>query len=282
MAQTQAAQALQSRLRIEPARSWQGLHLAELWRFRELLYFFVWRDIKVRYKQTVLGALWAVIQPLAGTALFTLFFGRLGGLSKQVDGSYALFVYTGLSLWTFYANAVTLAANSLVGSSHLIAKVYFPRLLIPLAAVFSGLIDFAVAFGFLLILMVIYRVPPSMAMLTLPWFLLGTMAVAAGVGALFSALVVSYRDFRYVIGFVVQLWLFATPVLYTLDTIPAGWRVLYAANPMVGMISGFRTAVLGGTLRLDVVLTSTVVATLLLVAGLRYFTSVQRRFADVI
>jgi lipopolysaccharide transport system permease protein len=258
------------------------MHLSELWRYRELLYFFVWRDIKVRYKQTVLGALWAIIQPLAGTALFALFFGKLGGLSKQVDGSYTLFVYAGLLLWTFYANAVTLAANSLVGSSHLIAKVYFPRLLIPLAAVFSGLIDFAVAFAFLLVLMVIYRVPPSIAMLTLPWFLLGTMAVAAGVGALFSALVVSYRDFRYVIGFVVQLWLFATPVLYTLDTIPTRWRVLYAANPMVGMISGFRTAVLGGTFRLDVVLTSTVVATLLLVAGLRYFTGVQRRFADVI
>ena len=276
------AQPIQRHLRIEPAGSWQGLQLAELWRYRELLYFFVWRDIKVRYKQTVLGALWAVIQPLAGTALFTLFFGRLGGLSKQVDGSYPLFVYVGLSLWTFYANAVTLASNSLVGSSHLIAKVYFPRLLIPLAAIFSGLIDFAVAFGFLVVLMVVYRVPPSLAMLTLPLFLLGTMAVATGVGALFSALVVSYRDFRYVIGFVVQLWLFATPVLYTLDSIPTEWRVLYAANPMVGMISGFRTAVLGGTLRLDVVLTSTVVAALLLTGGLRYFTSIQRRFADVI
>jgi len=276
------AQSVQTHLRIEPAGTWQGLHLAELWRYRELLYFFVWRDIKVRYKQTVLGALWAVIQPLAGTALFALFFGKLGGLSRQVDGSYSLFVYVGLSLWTFYANAVALAANSLVGSSHLIAKVYFPRLLIPLAAIFSGLVDFLVAFAFLIVLMVVYRVPPSTAILTLPLFVLGTMAVAAGVGVLFSALVVSYRDFRYVIGFVVQLWLFATPVLYTLDSIPAAWRVLYAANPMVGMISGFRTAVLGGPLPLDVILTSTVVAALLLTAGLRYFTSVQRRFADVI
>ena len=276
------AQPIQRHLRIEPAGSWQGLQLAELWRYRELLYFFVWRDIKVRYKQTVLGALWAVIQPLAGTALFTLFFGRLGGLSRQVDGSYSLFVYVGLSLWTFYANAVALAANSLVGSSHLIAKVYFPRLLIPLAAIFSGLIDFLVAFGFLVVLMVVYRVPPSAVILTLPLFVLGTMAVAAGVGALFSALVVSYRDFRYVIGFVVQLWLFATPVLYTLDSIPTEWRVLYAANPMVGMISGFRAAVLGRPLPLDVILTSTVVAALLLTGGLRYFTSIQRRFADVI
>jgi homopolymeric O-antigen transport system permease protein len=258
------------------------LHMAELWRFRELLYFFVWRDIKVRYKQTVLGALWAVIQPLAGTALFTLFFGKLGGMSKQVDGSYSLFVYVGLSLWTFYANAVSLAANSLVGSSHLIAKVYFPRLLIPFSAIFSGLADFAVAFGFLLVLLVINRIPPSPVMLTMPLFLIGTVAVAAGAGLLFSALIVSYRDFRYVITYVVQLWLFATPVLYSIDIVPAKWRLLYALNPMVGMISGFRAASLGQPLPMESILTSTVVAILLLVAGLRYFSSVERRFADVI
>src|ERR1700682_1894029 len=144
-------------LRIEPEQSWQGLNVAELWRYRELLYFFVWRDIKVRYKQTVLGALWAIIQPVAGTALFTVFFGRLGGLSKQVNGSYALFVYVGLSLWTFYSNAVSLAANSLVGSAHLISKVYFPRLLIPISAVLSGLVDFAVSLAFLLVLMAVYH-----------------------------------------------------------------------------------------------------------------------------
>jgi lipopolysaccharide transport system permease protein len=276
------AQSVQRHLRIEPARSWQGPQLAELWRYRELLYFFVWRDIKVRYKQTVLGALWAIIQPLAGTALFTLFFGRLGGLSKQVDGSYALFVYVGLSLWTFYANAVSLAASSLVGSSHLISKVYFPRLLIPISAIFSGLVDFAVAFAFLLALMAVYRVPPSALMLTLPLFLIGTMVVAAGAGVLFSALIVSYRDFRYVITFTIQLWLFATPVLYSIDIIPVKWRLLYAANPMVGMITGFRAAALGGRLPLDLIVASTVVAVLLLTIGLRYFISVERRFADVI
>jgi lipopolysaccharide transport system permease protein len=269
-------------LRIEPAQSWQGLNVAELWRYRELLYFFVWRDIKVRYKQTVLGALWAIIQPVAATALFTVFFGRLGGLSKQVNGSYALFVYVGLSLWTFYANAVTMAANSLLGSSHLIAKVYFPRLLIPIAAIFSGLVDFAVAFAFLLVLMIVYHVPPSPQILTLPFFVLGTMTVAAGAGVLFSALIVSYRDFRYVFTFVVQLWLFATPVLYTIDIIPAKWRLLYALNPMVGMIAGFRAAVLGGPFPLDLVLVSAVASVLLLAAGLRYFTAVERRFADVI
>nr|UXE44943.1 hypothetical protein Hi04_10k_c3996_00018 [uncultured bacterium] len=273
---------IQRKLRIEPAGSWQGVHLAELWRYRELLYFFVWRDIKVRYKQTVLGAMWAIIQPVATTLLFTVFFGQLGGLSKQVNGSYSLFVYIGLSLWTFYANAVSLAANSLVASSHLISKVYFPRLLIPIAAILSGLIDFAIAFAFLLVLMAVYHVAPSPQMIAVPIFVAGAMIVAAGAGVLFSALIVSYRDFRYVITFVVQLWLFATPVLYALDIVPMQWRLLYALNPMVGMIVGFRTAVLGGAWRPDLIVTGFVAASILLVVALRYFTTVERRFADVI
>ena len=269
-------------LRIEPAQSWQALNVAELWRYRELLYFFVWRDIKVRYKQTVLGGLWAIIQPVAATALFTVFFGRLGGLSKQVEGSYALFVFVGLALWTFFSNAVTLAANSLVGSSHLVAKVYFPRLLIPMASILSGLVDFAISFAFLLVLMVGYGVPPTIQMLTWPLFVLGTLVVAAGAGILFAALIVSYRDFRYVITFVVQLWLYATPVLYTLDIIPNKWRLWYALNPMVGMVIGFRTAILGGTMPVGLVLVSAAVAVALLATGLRYFSAVERRLADVI
>ena len=273
---------VQRTLRIEPAGAWQGARLAELWRYRELLYFFVWRDIKVRYKQTVLGALWAIIQPVATTLIFTVFFGRLGGLSKQVQGSYSLFVYVGLSLWTFYANAVSVSANSLVGSSHLISKVYFPRLLIPMAAIVSGLVDFAIAFLFLLVLMVFYQVPPSPQVLAMPIFVAGTIAVAAGAGILFSALVVSYRDFRYVIAFVIQLWLFATPVLYTIDSIPANWRLLYGLNPMVGMIAGFRTAVLGGPWPSDLIATAFVTTAILLFVSLRYFTAVERRFADVI
>jgi lipopolysaccharide transport system permease protein len=276
------AQSIQRRLRIEPAGSWQGLALTELWRYRELLYFFVWRDIKVRYKQTVLGALWAIIQPVATTLLFTVVFGRLGGLSKQVNGSYSLFVYIGLALWTFYANAVSLAANSLVGSSHLISKVYFPRLLIPIAAILSGLVDFAISFAFLLVLMVAYHVAPSPQILLLPVFLLGTIAVAMAAGTLFSALIVSYRDFRYVITFVVQLWLFATPVLYAIDIIPARWRLLYAINPMVGMIVGFRNAVLGGPIPADLTAIAFVAAVVMLAVALRYFTAVERRFADVI
>jgi lipopolysaccharide transport system permease protein len=273
---------IQRKLRIEPSGSWQALHLAELWRYRELLYFFVWRDVKVRYKQTVLGALWAIIQPVATTLLFTVFFGRLGGLSKQVNGSYSLFVYVGLSLWTFHANAVSLAANSLVGSSHLISKVYFPRLLIPIAAILSGLVDFAIAFGFLIVLMAVYHVAPSAQLIAVPIFVVGTMIVAAGTGVLFSALIVSYRDFRYVITFVIQIWLFATPVLYTLDIIPPEWRLLYAFNPMVAMIGGFRTAVLGGAWPLDLIAAGFAAAGVLLMIALRYFTTVERRFADVI
>jgi lipopolysaccharide transport system permease protein len=273
---------IQRRLRIEPAGAWQGAHLAELWRYRELLYFFVWRDIKVRYKQTVLGALWAIIQPVATTLIFTIFFGRLGGLSKQVNGSYSLFVYVGLSLWTFYANAVSLAANSLVGSSHLISKVYFPRLLIPIGAILSGLVDFAISFAFLLVLMAFYRVPPSPQIFAIPLFVVGAMAVAAGAGILFSALVVSYRDFRYVITFVVQLLLFGTPVLYTLDSIPANWRLVYGLNPMVGMIAGFRAAVFGGPWPWALIATGFITAFILLAAGLHYFATVERRFADVI
>jgi lipopolysaccharide transport system permease protein len=256
--------------------------VAELWRYRELLYFFVWRDIKVRYKQTVLGGLWAIIQPVTATVLFTVVFGRLGGLSKQVSGSYSLFIYVGLSLWTFFSNAVTQAANSLVGSSHLVAKVYFPRLLIPIAAILSGLVDFAISFAFLLVLMAAYGVRPTPQMLTLPLFLIGTLAVAAGAGFLFAALIVSYRDFRYVSTFVVQLWLYATPVLYTLDIIPARWRLWYAVNPMVGMVVGFRSAILGGGFPADLVFISAAGAAVLLAAGLYYFTSVERRLADVI
>jgi lipopolysaccharide transport system permease protein len=253
-------------LSIEPPRSWQTLDVAELWRYRELLYFFVWRDIKVRYKQTVLGAAWAIIQPLTTTALFTIIFGTLGGMAKQVSGPYALHVFIGLLLWTFFANAVTQAANSLVGSSHLISKVYFPRLLVPLASIASGLVDFAISFAALLVWMAVYGVRPTLALLTLPAFLLGTIAAAAGAGLLFAALIVTY----------------ATPVLYTLDIIPPQWRLLYAINPMAGMVSGFRAAIVGDAFPAVAILVSTASAVVLLVIGVRYFLHVERRFADVI
>ena len=258
------------------------LDLAELWEYRELLFFFVWRDVKVRYKQTVLGAAWAVIQPLTTTFAFTILFGNFGGMAKQVQGPYALHVFVAMLPWTFFANAMSLAANSLVGSSHLISKVYFPRILVPIAAIASGLIDFAISFVVLLIMMAAYHVAPSWPMLLLPLYLLGTIVSAAGAGILFAALIVTYRDVRYIMTFVMQLWLFGTPVLYSLDIIPAKWHALYALNPMVGMIAGFRACVLGGPVPAQVILISSVSAVLMFVAGIRYFLQVERRFADVV
>ena len=258
------------------------LNLAELWEYRELLFFFVWRDVKVRYKQTVLGAAWAVIQPLTTTFAFTLLFGRFGGMAKQVEGPYALHVFVGMLPWTFFANAVALASNSLIGSSHLISKVYFPRILIPAAAIASGLVDFAISFVVLLVMMAAYGVAPTWAMLALPLFLLGTIISAAGAGILFAALIVTYRDVRYIMTFVMQLWLFGTPVLYTLDIIPAQWHRLYSLNPMVGMIAGFRGCILGARFPMDVILISSVSGLAMFVVGVRYFIQMERRFADVI
>ena len=273
---------LRRTLRLEAPRSWQTLNLAELWEYRELLFFFVWRDVKVRYKQTVLGALWAVIQPLTTTFAFAILFGRFGGMAKQVDGPYALHVFVGMLPWTFFANAVMAASNSLVGSSHLISKVYFPRIIVPVAAIASGLVDFAISFLVLLIMMAVYGVAPSSSMLAMPLFLLGTIVTAAGAGIMFAAAIVTYRDVRYLITFIVQLWLFATPVLYPITMIPARWRLLYAVNPMAGMIAGFRASVLGGPAPLDVILVSSISAAVLFTAAVRYFVQVERRFADVI
>jgi lipopolysaccharide transport system permease protein len=269
-------------LRLEAPRSWQMLNLAELREYRELLFFFVWRDVKVRYKQTVLGALWAVIQPLLTTFLFTVLFGRFGGMSRQVSGPYALHVFVGMMPWTFFSNAVTLAANSMVGNSHLITKVYFPRILVPASSIVSSLVDFAISFLVLAVMMAAYGVTPTWRIVTMPLFVAGTVIAATGAGVLFAALIVTYRDVRYVLSFVMQLWLFASPVLYTLDIIPPQYRWWYAINPIAGMISGFRTSLLGGPFPLDVIAISTAATVILAFAGVRYFQQVERRFADVI
>jgi len=269
-------------LRLEAPRSWQMLNLAELREYRELLFFFVWRDVKVRYKQTVLGALWAVIQPLLTTFFFALLFGRFGGMNRHVSGPYALHVFVGMMPWTFFSNAVTLAANSLVGSSHLITKVYFPRILVPASSIVSSLVDFAISFLVLAIMMAAYGVAPTWRIVTMPLFVAGTVVAATGAGVLFAALIVTYRDVRYALTFVMQLWLFASPVLYTLDIIPAQYRWWYAINPIAGMISGFHASLLGGPFPLDVIAISTLTTAILAFAGVRYFLQVERRFADVI
>lgn len=268
---------------IEPQRGWSPVNWAEIWRFRELLYFLTWRDVKIRYKQTALGAAWAIIQPLANMLVFTLVFGRLAGLEHKTGGlPYPVFVYVALLAWTFFANAVTNSANSLVGSSNLISKVYFPRLIIPFAAVGVGLVDFAVSGVALLGLLAFYRIIPGATLLLLPVFLAGVILAAAGVGTFLSALTVSYRDFRYVVPFMIQFWMFITPVMYPSSLVPHRWRNLLYLNPMAGLIDGFRSCFLGQPLDAIGISISLTIAVLLAISGASYFRSVERRFADVI
>jgi lipopolysaccharide transport system permease protein len=270
--------------RLHVYRRRQGvaaLDWAELWEYRELLYFLVWRDVKVRYKQAVLGAGWAVLQPAMAMVIFTIIFGRL--VKLPTDGSpYPVFVYAGLLPWTFFSNAVTTASNSLVNSANLITKVYFPRVIIPLAAVGAGLVDFTVAFGLLIILLVWYHIPLTPWFALVPVFLLLTIIAAVGVGTILSALTVNYRDFRWVLPFAIQVWLYATPVTYASSVVPEKWRVAFGLNPMAGVVEGFRSAVLGRPPLWTLVETSAIVAVTTLVLGLVYFQRVERTFVDVV
>lgn len=270
--------------RLHVYRRRQGvaaLDWAELWEYRELLYFLVWRDVKVRYKQAVLGAGWAVLQPAMAMVIFTIIFGRL--VKLPTDGSpYPVFVYAGLLPWTFFSNAVTTASNSLVNSANLITKVYFPRVIIPLAAVGAGLVDFTVAFGLLIILLVWYHIPLTPWFALVPVFLFLTIIAAVGVGTILSALTVNYRDFRWVLPFAIQVWLYATPVTYASSVVPVKWRVAFGLNPMAGVVEGFRSAVLGRPPLWTLVETSAVVAVTTLVLGLVYFQRVERTFVDVV
>ena len=272
----------QSSILIKPRPGWRAIELAELWRYRELLYFLTWRDVKVRYKQTVLGVLWALIQPLATMIVFTIFFGRLGGMQQHVEGSYAVFVYAGLLPWQFFSAAVTQSGQSLIASSNLISKVYFPRLLVPVAAVGSGLVDLAVSFCVLLGLMVWDGVAFSPQLLFVPLFVVGTVLAAAAVGTFLSALSVAYRDFRYVVPFLVQIWMFASPVAYPFSVVPEKWQLLYALNPMAGLLSGFRSAVLNEPFRYGPIAVSFLVVLLFAVVGAFYFRRVERRLADIV
>lgn len=268
---------------IQPRKGWAWMDWGEIWRYRDLLYFLAWRDVKVRYKQTALGAAWAILQPLAGMAVFTLFFGRLAGLDRQTGGvPYSIFVYTGLLLWTFFANAVTNSANGFIENERLVTKVYFPRLLIPAASIGVGLVDLAIACLVLLPMMWGYGVGPGAAVLALPILLALATAAALGVGLFLCALNVQYRDFRYVIPFLVQLWLFATPVVYPASIVPPGWHPLLGVNPMAGLVEGFRAALLGGAMPWGMAAVSAVVSVLLFLFGMAWFHRFERTFADVI
>ncbi len=253
----------------------------ELWEYRELLYFLVWRDVKVRYKQAALGAGWAVLQPTLAMVIFTVIFGRL--VKLPTDGSpYPVFVYAGLLPWTFFSNAVSTASNSLVNNANVITKVYFPRIMVPLAAVGAGLVDFAVAFLLLIVLLVWYHIPLTIWFLMVPVYLLLTIIAAIGVGMILSALTVNYRDFRWVLPFLMQVWLYATPVTYASSVVPEQWRVAFGVNPMSGIVDGFRAAVLGRPPIWTLVETSALVAVVTLALGLVYFQQVERTFVDVV
>src|SRR5882762_6474903 len=264
---------------IDPPRGWTSIGFRELWDYRELLYFLTLRDIKVRYKQTALGAAWAIIQPFFMMVVFSLFFGRLAGVKS--DGiPYPVFTFCALLPWQLFAHALTESSNSLVANERLITKVYFPRLIVPLAAVLGGLVDFAVAFVLLLAMMLYYGIVPTLAIVTLPAFLLLAIMTALGVGLWLSALNVKYRDVRYTINFLIQFWLFATPVAYPSSLVPERWRALYGLNPMAGVVEGFRWALLGTNNPPGALLAvSIAVVVLLLVGGLYYFRRMEQQFA---
>jgi lipopolysaccharide transport system permease protein len=267
---------------IEASRGFVPIDLRALWEYRELLYFLTWRDIKVRYKQTILGALWAIIQPLFSMIVFTIFFGKLAKMPS--DGApYALFAYVGLLPWTFFSNAMSQAGNSLVGSQNLISKVYFPRLVIPISATLSGLLDFAMAFVLLVCLLGWYGYTPGARVLVLPIFIVLALAAALSVGLWLSALNVEYRDIRYTIPFLTQFWMFASPVVYPASIVPEPWRNIYALNPMVGVVEGFRWALLGtGAAPGMITLISATVVSVLFIGGAYYFRRMERTFADVV
>jgi lipopolysaccharide transport system permease protein len=273
---------------IERRPGWHFVDVGELWRFRELLLFLTWRDGTVRYKQTVLGAAWAILQPFATMVVFSLFFGRVGGQASADPTAtpvpYPLFVFAGLLPWFFFANAMASASQSVVGNQNLVTKIYFPRLIIPIGAVGAGVVDFLVAFAMLLVMMVWYGVSPGWEILMVPLLALGLLISSLGVGILLSALTVAYRDFRYVVPFLVQLWMFATPSIYMQNTtaLSPRSRILLLLNPVEGWINNFRRAILGDRLEWTALAAAASLAIVCLLLGCLYFRRVERTFADII
>jgi lipopolysaccharide transport system permease protein len=266
---------------LEANKAWSASELRDLWAFRELLYFLTWRDVKVRYKQTELGVAWAILQPLLTMLIFTLFFGRLAGIPSD-NVPYPIFAYAGLLPWTFFANAITNSGNSLVGSANLITKVYFPRVIIPGAAVAAGLVDFAIAFGILVVLMFYYGVVPGWGLLMfLPLVLLTTL-LAAGMGMWLSGLNVKYRDVRFALPFMIQLWMFVSPVIYPASFLPAKFRWFLALNPMTGIIEGFRASLFGHRFNWGSLGISTVITLALLLYASYSFRRMEKTFADIV
>jgi lipopolysaccharide transport system permease protein len=267
---------------IRPSKGWVNLNLGDLWRYRELVFFLAWRDISVRYKQTVLGAAWAILQPFFTMVVFSIFFGSLAKVPS--DGlPYPVWSYCALLPWQLFAYSLAQSGNSLVSNQNLITKVYFPRVVIPISATLGGLLDFVIAFVFLVGMMLFYHIIPTSAIWTLPLFILLAIITALGAGLWLSALNVEYRDVRYTITFLIQLWMFATPIAYPSSLIPAAFRPFYGLNPMAGVVEGFRWALLGsGNGPGLMTAVSVVIAILLFLSGLAYFRRMERSFADKI
>ncbi len=268
-------------LMIKPRRGWHSIDFRELWEHRELLAFLIWRDVKIRYKQTAFGGLWALLQPLIGMLVFATLFTRVAHI-QSYGIPYALFVYAGLVPWTFFANALALSSNSLLASEHLVRKIYLPRILVPTAAVLALMLDMAVSLAFMGILLGIYRWPITTAIFWLPVFIFGSFLSAMGLGLILSALNVHYRDIKYVVPFFTQMAFFTTPIIYALRSISPKFQLLIAINPMTGMVEGFRYALLGGSVAFGAIWVSLSVAAILFVVGAYLFTRMERTFADVI
>lgn len=275
-------QAAPPKIRVQPSKGWIGINLAEIWQYRELLYFLVWRDVKVRYKQTVMGMLWAIIQPFLTMVVFSLFFGKLAGIPSE-GIPYPIFAYSALVPWTFFSNALSQASNSLVVNANMIKKIYFPRLIMPAAAVLAGVVDFVLAFIVLVGMIVYYGFPLNANVLWLPFFVVLAFITSLGVGLWLSAMNVQFRDVRYTIPFIIQVWLFATPIAYPSSLLPEFWQPIYGINPMVGVVEGFRWALLGTDAALKpVMIVSFAGAVLLLISGAYYFRRMEKSFADVV
>ncbi|MBZ5561108.1 MAG: ABC transporter permease [Acidobacteriia bacterium] len=266
---------------VKPRKGWQPLDFHEIWLYRELLGFLVWRDVKVRYKQTVLGGLWALLQPLAAMLIFTLFFNRLAGIQSN-GPPYPLFAYAGVTAWTFFSNAVSASSNSLIGNQQLISKVYFPRIFVPMGAIGALLLDMLISLVLMFALLLYYRWPASLLLLELPVFMLGSFLAASGFGLILSAMNVRFRDVKYAVPFAVQMGFFVTPVIYPLNYIPARYRLAMSLNPMTGMVEGFRHSLLGTAAQWNVMGLSLAVSVLIFVTGLYTFRRMERLFADII
>jgi len=266
---------------IRPPRKWIPVDFHELWSYHELLYFFVWRDLKIRYKQTVLGFSWAIIQPLSMTTIFTIFFGEFANIPSE-GVPYPLFAFSGVLAWTLFAEGLTRSTRSTVSNAHIMTKVYFPRLILPISGILSPLLDFSIGFSVLIFALIYYGISLTWQIVFLPAFIMLAVATSLGVGLWFSALNVKYRDFGYIIPYMIQLWLFASPVVYPSSLIPSPYRLLYGLNPMVGVIEGFRWALLGTAPPSLMIVISIGVVIALLVSGIFYFRRMEQYFADIV